>query len=90
MKKHFDITIAQLDDMKHAVGFRIDRIQDGKYNAFRNFFAMNEEQASWEDLVIRGLATKRKLFNETVYPVSDEGLLLLSNVLSIEIIKPEE
>lgn len=51
MKKHFDITITQLDDMKHA---------------------------------------KRKLFNETVYHVSDEGLLLLSNVLSIEIIKPEE
>ena len=90
MEQFDNITVAQVDDMKHAVGFRYDRVRNGQYNAFRNFFAIDEEQVSWEDLVNRHLATKRKQFNETVYHLTDRGFLFLSLVLNVEIIKPEE
>lgn len=83
------ISVSQIDDMKHAVGYRADRVKDGKYCAFRNFFAVNKEQPEWEELVIRGLATKRKQFNETVYHVSDEGFKLLSTVLDVQILSEE-
>lgn len=83
------VSMSQIDDMKHAVGYRADRVKDGKYYAFRNFFAVNKEQPEWEDLVIRGLATKRKQFNETVYHVTGEGFKLLSSVLEVQVL-PEE
>lgn len=75
--------------MKHAVGFRSDKVKDGKYYAWRNFFGISREALGWEDLVMRGLATKRMQFDEVVYHVSSEGLKFLSEVLEVEIV-PEE
>lgn len=84
-----NVSMSQINDLKHAVGYRADRVKDGKFHAFRNFFAANKEQAEWEELVIRGLATKRKQFSETVYHVSTEGFQLLSSVLDVQVL-PEK
>lgn len=86
-----NVSMSQIDDMKHAVGYKPSKVKDGRYYAFRNFFAIDKEQPGWEDLVVRGLATKRKQFNETVYHVSEEGFKILSSVLSVEVLpEPEE
>lgn len=87
--KNVSITAGQISDLKHAIGYKSERIKDGKYYAWRNFFGVSKEVPEWDDLVLRGLATKRKQFNETVYHVSDEGFKLLSEVLDVEVL-PEQ
>ena len=89
-KRLGSITTSQISDMKHAIGYRSDRVIEGTYYAFRNFFGVSKEAPEWEDLVLRGLATKRMQFEEVVYHVSDEGLKLLSEVLNVEIIPTEQ
>lgn len=88
--KNSSITAAQISDLKHAIGYKRERIKDGKYYAWRNFFGVSKEDPQWEDLVLRGLATKRKQFDETVYHVSGEGFKLLSEILDMEVLPQEE
>lgn len=83
------ITVEQFSDLKHAIGYKRDKIKDGKYYAWRNFFGVSNESEQWEDLVNRGFATKNTVFGEIVYHVSDEGFQFLSDILDIEIVTEE-
>lgn len=87
--KNISITARQISDLKHAIGYKPDKIKDGKYYAWRNFFGLSKECEQWEDLINRGLATKNIVLGEIVYHVSDEGFKLLSEVLDVEVL-PEQ
>jgi len=41
------ITIEQLDDMKHAIGYNREKVKRGKYHAYRNYYA-DQNNESWE------------------------------------------
>ena len=79
------ITDAQLDNMMHAVGrlkmrdrprARARKLTD----CYRNYFSTDEDPL-WEDLVTKGLASRRNGNTATggdpVYSVTDEGFALL-------------
>ena len=81
-----EITEKQLSDMKHAIGYDSRMIDnDGIYNAYRNFFGVRKEVSSWEELVLAGYATKRTVFADVVYHLTDKAISYLEGILSIKI-----
>jgi len=80
------ITIEQLDNMKHAIGYRRDRGQRGKYSAYRNYYA-DRENDSWEALVGLGYADRHIVDGKSLisYSVSKAGFALLEMLLDIKI-----
>ena len=80
------LTEKQISDMKHAIGYDSRKIDSsGTYNAYRNFFGVSKESPSWEELVIAGYATKRKVLNDVVYHITDKAISYLERILSIKI-----
>ena len=90
-----DITLKQIENMKHCIGFRGDRIKRRKYVAFRNYYTTGDDSESWNKLVELGLATKRKLDhgiggNSQVYFVSEKGFELLAELLECKIVEDDD
>ncbi|KAA6313408.1 hypothetical protein EZS27_035813 [termite gut metagenome] len=81
------ITLQQMDALKCAIGYRPYRVENGIHVSTRNWCGYRQEMPFWEDLVVKGYATKRlhRLFNETVYSLSESGIKYLENVLSVKI-----
>ena len=82
----------QFDDMKHAIGFRSDRIKGRihrKYESFRNYYTTCGDNKSWDDLATQGLAIKRDFQGggegAKIYFVSDDGIKFLSKMLDVQI-----
>lgn len=46
--------------MKHAIGLRPGKVENGKYVVSRNFYAAIIELPDWENMVQAGIAEKRK------------------------------
>lgn len=92
IKHDLDISIKQVDDMKHCIGLnQQNKVKDNKYYAWRNYFTTSDHDESWDNLVINGLAIKRDFKlgsgpNPQCYSVSKEGLKFLENQLNIKII----
>lgn len=91
IKQDLDISIEQIENMKHCIGFNPVKVKDDKYFAWRNYFTTSDHDADWDNLVIQGLAVKNgfKLGrgpNPQFYQVSKEGFKYLENVLHIKII----
>ena len=85
-----DISIKQLDYMKHAIGLRKDRIKRHKYEYFRNYYSLSVICPVWEDLVSKGFAYSRG--NEShyseggkVYSVTRKGMDLLEELTMVKI-----
>jgi hypothetical protein len=94
MHKWDGITVAQIDFMKHAIGFQGRRVQRKIYKAYRNYFTVSEPDTYWEKLVELGLAKSQKFEhgigeNATVYFVTGEGKTFLSELLGIKIIETD-
>ena len=90
-----NITLEQIENMKHAIGFRRDRIKRGKYVAYRNYYTTSNINLSWENLVEFGYATKRKLDNGVgddpqVYFVTKKGIEALGRFLGVRIVEDED
>ena len=85
-----EINLYQIKVMKHALGFRRDKVKRGKYIAWRNYFCSYEPCEQWEKLVNLGLAVKSLRDKAIYYFVTDEGLKMLSSVLEIQIIEDKE
>jgi len=82
---NYEITQEQLDDMKHAIGFRKDRVRGRKhlrYEAYRNYYATREGCNGFEglvDLTDKGLMISRQNGTEGwFFYVSKEGIKYLS------------
>ena len=73
--------------MKHAIGLNNSKPNSkGKYNAYRNYYyAGDEPNQEWEELVSLNLATKNAIDHSILYHVSNEGLLYMSNLFGISI-----
>ena len=80
------ISIEQLDNMKHAIGYERSEVKRGKYEAYRNYFTTNGPEESWEKLCDKGYAVSGAGAKYVVYHVSDKGLELMENLLDIKII----
>lgn len=91
-----DITIYQLNLMKHAIGFKRDKVKRGKYIAWRNYFCSYEPCEPWDKLVSLGMAVKSTqeksgCFDSAVYySVTHEGIEVLSDVLEVQIVEDKE
>jgi hypothetical protein len=87
-----EITVAQIANMKHCIGFRGDRVKRGKYVAYRNYFTTADDNESWDDLVSRGMANKRPHHygvgkNPQVYSLSEKGIEFLAKLLGVKIVE---
>lgn len=84
------VTMAQIDNMMHAIGYEARKVKRKIYKAYRNYFTTSKPDADWQKLVELGLATTEPFEhgvgeNPTVYYVSEEGFTLLSVLLGIKI-----
>lgn len=86
-----DLARACIDNMKHAIGFRGNKVKRGKYEAYRNYYASNGKDADWEWLVKLGFAREREpIGNEyTYYYVTRPGLEYLEKLLEVRIFERE-
>ena len=93
-KKYENITINQLDLMKHAIG--LDQVnakpKRGKYIPYRNYYCSYGKNEYWESLVGYGVATCH-MGNPEIYPssifyhVSDEGMKFMESILGFKIVE---
>lgn len=93
----YDISKEQLDDMKHAIGFRKDRIKGRKhlrYEAYRNYYATREGCDGFEgliNLVNKGLMISRQDGSlGWIFHVPTEGFKFLSEVTGVKITQSED
>jgi len=82
--------MTQIENMKHCIGFRGDKVKHRKYVAFRNHYITSDNSESWDDLVSKGLANKRSFpqgigNNPRWYSVSEKGIEFLSKLLEVKI-----
>lgn len=93
MTEAISITIEQLDNMKHAIGYRREKVKkNGKYEAYRNYYFTPTPDESWQDLVNKGYAIRGIVCNANTYTpmfcysVSAKGKYLLECLLDIKIV----
>lgn len=86
MSEVISITIEQLDNMKHALGYKRDKVKRGKYEAYRNYYATPTIDESWQQLVDKGYAICGKVNKYVLYSVSAKGKELLECLLDIKIV----
>jgi hypothetical protein len=82
------LSIKQIEDMKHAIGFQQWYVKDGAYKPYRNYFGIRNPSESWEQLVSGGYASKgyNSISDEIIYSVSSKGLTALAGILSVRLI----
>lgn len=85
MSEFITITIEQLDNMKHAIGYKRDKVKHGKYEAYRNYFTASTTDESWQQLVEKGYALCTKGEKAMIYNLSEKGFELLEVLLDIKI-----
>jgi len=75
MLNNIKITTEQLGFMKHAIGFRNDKVKGRihrRYNAFRNYFTTSKGSSNLEKLTE---LSDLKLMRKRVDPWDDEGFV---------------
>lgn len=90
-----EITLKQIENMKHCIGFRGDRVKRKKYVAFRNYYTTSGDSQSWDGLVSLELAVKRPFpngggKNPQCYFVTKKGMDLLGRLLECKIVEDKD
>lgn len=88
-KKDIRLNESQISKMKHAIGYSICKVNNGRYTFFRNRYMCGKDK-DWEELCSLGFAKKRKdpfCDDDYMYWVSNAGLSYLAKLLGIEIIE---
>lgn len=81
-----EITLEQIEKMKHAVGLDHKRPSRGKYEAYRNYSMYYEDEPTWEAIVGKGLAEKTVAGKSSVYySLNQRGLDLLGRIMNCKI-----
>jgi len=88
------VTLKQINDMKHAIGFDGKRVRRRKYVAYRNYYTTSDNSSSWDALVELGLAVKRPFENgiggnPQCYFVTKKGMEFLERLLECKIMEEE-
>ncbi|WP_313528761.1 hypothetical protein [Anaerotignum sp.] len=84
-----DITVYQIENMQHAIGFDKSRVTGIKHrvmHCYRNYFCTDKDDKNWLDLVERGLARMGiPDKNGIVYfGLTGEGFKFLANLCGLE------
>ena len=84
-----DITVFQIEEMQHAIGFDKNRVTGNKrriMHCYRNYYCTHKDDKNWLNLVDRGLANMRfPDKNGIVYfHLTNEGFKFLSNLCGFE------
>ena len=83
------LTLDQIDDMRHAIGFEPSNIRKGqrRYIFSRNYFAATRGRPDpdWEDLMVQGFAERSDIPEErlTYYAVTPQGIRVLERIFRI-------
>lgn len=88
------VTLKQINNMKHAIGFDRKKVKRGKYQAYRNYYTTSDNNPSWDELVGLGLAERRPFENgigdnPQCYFVAKKGIELLEKLLECKITEVE-
>lgn len=83
--KGVQLTIKQIENMKHAIGFDLTKIKRGKYSAYRNYFTTSGLDKSWDDLVNKGYAQVGNFGKGKWYSVSQDGIKALETIYEVNI-----
>lgn len=89
-----EVTLKQINNMKHCIGFKGESVKRRKYVAYRNYYTTSDSDLSWDNLVCLGLASKRNFphgvgDNPKCYAVSKSGIELLERLLECKITETE-
>ncbi len=74
-----DLTKEQVNMMLHALGK--SHTPQRELMGWRNYYCVNERDASWDELVEKGLAQRGSSVAPVYYAVSEAGLELLGVTL---------
>lgn len=77
------ITVQQINNMKHAIGYNPKSIKRNKYEAYRNYYSMSGNCKGWDYLVEIGFATKRSsllIEGFTIYFLTKDGMDFIGNL----------
>lgn len=86
-----NLSTAQIEVMKHCIGFRGDLVKRRKYKAYRNYFTTPNDHSDWDGIVRTGLANKRSFPRgcgdyPQMYSLNEQGLKFLGDLLEVKII----
>lgn len=89
-----DITVRQIEDMKHCIGFSKNRVTGTKHRvmyAYRNYYCDHQNNEGWNSMVEIGLAYKERpdKYGLTYFHLTKEGLKFLANLCGFEEIEIE-
>jgi|GEM_PF-610717 len=93
MKREYEhVTVKQLSDMKHAIGFagsRVTGTKHHKYKAYRNYFTTSGKHEGWDELCRFGFAEGDPFHGggegSMIYRLTTEGMKFLSRLFEVEI-----
>ena len=85
-----DVTLKQISNMKHCIGFKGSSVKRRKYVAYRNYYTTPDNDKGWDELVSLELAIKWPFGNgcgknPQCYCVSKKGIELLERLLECKI-----
>jgi len=81
------LTLAQIDDMRHAVGYEPIEQRRGQYifRYYRNYYAASDTpNVDWEDLVEKGLAVGKQRNRYWYYHLTQAGFDALARIYYVE------
>lgn len=87
MNSEIKVSAAQINKMKHAIGFDRSKAKRGKYEAYRNYYSTCDDDAQWEELVGMGLAGKRTtaITPDIIYYVSAAGMQFIGEMMGVTV-----
>ena len=87
--ENYQLTTEQIDNMQHAIGYKPYNVVDGVLEYYRNYYDC-EDNKGWNDLVEKGLATKREdIFcaGYYVYSLTSNGIDVLSKICKCKFVE---
>lgn len=83
MDEIITLSLAEVDLLKHMIGFEPTRAKKGKYTAYRNGFATHKPNPKLERLCTLGICSKQvsELSFGLIYHIAKKGAELLSEYL---------
>lgn len=86
------ITMKQIGNMKHAIGFDRKKVKRGKYSAYRNYYTTVDRNQSWDELVELSFATRKEFkngigYDPQYYSLTRMGMDLLERVPGCKIVE---
>lgn len=83
------LSVQDISDLKHMIGFDYKQVRKGKYMAWRNRYYCTAPVERFERLVRLNVCEKYKNNSNTVYYLSEYGFEVLGKILGVKMVKEE-